>query len=91
MTADEFEMDWHSSIYSKRGGEWDIKARDGDIKVEFTVYDEAVQEAVKDNFEYIADTIRNEILCRIDSAWDEGKITDEERDTIARILEEVVG
>ena len=91
MTVDEFEMDWHSSIYRKRGGEWDIKARDGDMKIEFSVYDEDVQEAVKDNFTDFADTVEQELTERAENAWDLGEISDEEKAIFLRILGKVVG
>ena len=43
MTVDEFEMDPHYHLYRKNEIEWDVKARDGDIRIEFPVYDECVQ------------------------------------------------
>ena len=93
MTADRFEMDLHFLHYHGRDpeGEWTIKVSDGDMNIEFDVYDEYIQEVVKDNFDAFSDTIRNELLCRIDAAWDKDLITDEERDTFARILGKVVG
>ena len=93
MTADRFEMDLHFLHYHGRDpeGEWTVSFADGDVKVEFDVYDEYVQQVIKDNFDYFTDTLKNELLCRIDTAWDKDLITDEERDTFARILEKVVG
>lgn len=93
MTADRFEMDLHFPCYHGRGpeGEWTVKVSDGDVNIEFDVYDEYIQGVVKDNFDAFSDTIKNELLCRIDTAWDKDLITDEERDTFARILGKVVG
>ena len=89
MTCDEFEMDWHSSCYRKRGGEWDFKVRDGDMKIEFSVYDDAVKEAIKDNFEDFSDIVRDELTDRTENAWDNGDISDEEKEIFLRILEKV--
>ena len=89
MTADEFEMDWHSSYYRKRGGEWEIKVRDGDMKIEFSVYDDDVKEAFKDNIEDFSEIIRDELTDRAENAWDNGDISDEEKEIFLRILEKV--
>ena len=91
MTADEFEMDWHSFCYRKRGGEWDIKVRDGDMKIEFSVYDEYIQEALKDNWDYISDMAAKEIADRVLNLWDEGKLTDQQKQTFIDILRMVIG
>ena len=88
MTADGFDMKQVSFIGR---GEWVLRIAEGDSKFNTTVYDDAVQECIADSFDHISDTVKNEILCRLDSAWDEGKVTDEERDNFARILEKVVG
>lgn len=88
MTADEFEMKKHRFLGE---GEWRIRIRDCDLTIQADVYDDAMQECIKDNFDYFTDTIKNELLCRIDAAWDKSEISDEERDTFARILGEVVG
>ena len=90
MTADEFEMDWHSSCYRKRGGEWNIKARDGGMKIEFSVYDENIQESLKDNWDYISDTAANEITDRVLNLWDNGEITDGEKTMFLAILKKVI-
>lgn len=89
MTMDEFEMDPHSRPYY-REIEWDITARDGDIKIEFSVYDEAVQEVVKDSFDYFSDTFKEELIERVESRWDNSEITDEERDTLLRLIEVIL-
>jgi len=91
MTVDEFEMDPHYHLYRKNEIEWDIKARDGDIKIEFSVYDENIQEAVKDNFDSFSETVVRELTERIESKWDNGEISDEDKAAFIRILEKVVG
>ena len=91
MTCDEFEMDWHSSCYRKRGGEWDVKARDGDIKIEFSVYDDAMQECIADNFDYLIDTVGKEITDRVFNMNDLGQITDEEMKIFNKIMLMVIG
>ena len=93
MTADRFEMEPHNTHFGVEiiETEWTVSFADGDVKVEFDVYDEYIQEVVKDNFDYFTDTLKHEPLCRIDTAWDKDLITDEERDTFARILGKVVG
>lgn len=91
MTVDEFEMDPHSHLYRKNEIEWDVKARDGDIKIEFSVYDENIQEAVKDNFDSFSETVVRELTERIESKWDNGEISDEDKAAFIRILEKVVG
>ena len=90
MTADEFEMDLHYRHFrSNSEGIWDIAARDGDVKIGISVYDEDVQEVVKDNFENFSETIEKELLSRLDSLWDQDMITDEERRVFTKILEAV--
>ena len=86
MTVDEFEMDPHYHLYRKNEIEWDIKACDGNIKIEFPVYDEYVQEVVKDNFEYFTETIEKELTERVESEYDEGLLTDAEKAIFLRIL-----
>jgi len=91
MTVDEFEMDPHYHLYRKNEIEWDIKARDGDIKIEFSVYDENIQEAVKDNFDSFSETVVKELTDRLASKWDNGDISDEDKDAFIRILGKVIG
>ena len=91
MTVDEFEMDPHYHLYRKNEIEWDVKARDGDIKIEFSVYDENVQEVVRDNFEYFFETASKEITDRVLNLWAEGKITDREKQGFIDILRMVMG
>lgn len=91
MTMDEFEMDPHSRPYFRNEIEWDIKARDGDIKIEFSVYDENIQETVKDNFDSFSETVVRELTERIESKWDNGEISDEDKAAFIRILGKVIG
>ena len=91
MTMDEFEMDPHYHLYRKNEIEWDVKARDGDIKIEFSVYNDAVQETVKDNFDSFSDTIKKELIERIECAWDNSEISDEDKAAFIRILGKVIG
>ena len=91
MTVDEFEMDPHYHLYRKNEIEWDVKARDGDIRIEFPVYDEYVQQIVKDNFEHFGETVQTELTERVESDWDNGEITDAEKAVFLRILGKVIG
>ena len=91
MTVGEFEMDVHDSIYHNHEIEWRIKACDGDTKIEFYVYDENIQEALKDNFDYIIDTVGKEITERVNNMNDLGQITDEEKAVFNKIMLMVVG
>jgi len=86
MTCDEFEMDPHTSWRKKNEVEWDIKAADGGMSVEFSVYDEYVQETVKDNFEYFEETVEQELTERVENEWDLGNVSDEEKLVFLRIL-----
>ena len=90
MTADEFSMDPHYASFYKETV-WDVTARDGDIKMELRVYDEDVQQIVKDNFEYFAKTVQTELTERIVSDWDNGKITDAEKAVFLEILGRLIG
>ena len=91
MTVDEFEMDPHYHLYRKNEIEWDVKARDGDIRIEFSVYDENIQEAVKDNFENFFETVEQELGERVENMCDLGEISDEEKELFLRILGKVIG
>ena len=86
MTVGDFEMDWHTSCYRKRGGEWNIKARDGDMKIEMNVDDDVMQECITDNFDYVIDTVGKEISYRIANMNDLGQITDEEKAIFDKIM-----
>ena len=90
MTCGEFEMDPHDCIYRNHEIEWHIKVRDGDIKIEFSVYDECIQDAIKDNFDYVIDTVGKEITERVFSMNDLGQITDEEKAVFNKIMMMVI-
>lgn len=90
MTANEFKMDCHYDIYSQTDI-WEISVRDGSMKSEFSVYDEDIQETVKENFEYFMDTAAKEFADRVLNLWDEGKITDREKQGFLDILRMVIG
>ena len=87
MTADEFDMKRHSFLGA---GEWRIKIRDCDIIVQADVYDDAVQECIEENFDYIVETVNKKLIERVKNSWDNGDITDEEKDVFLRILGEVL-
>ena len=89
MTCDEFEMDANYSSWRQRT-QWQIKARDGDMKVEMEVDDDVMQECIQDNFENISDTVTKEIEERTECAWDNSEITDEEKEIFLRILKKVM-
>ena len=87
MTADEFEMKWHTFMGE---GEWRIRIRDCDTIIQADVYDDAMQECIKENFDYVSDILKKELLQRVDNAWDKSKITDEEKESFLKILEVVL-
>ena len=89
MTCDEFDMDANYSSWRQRT-QWQIKARDGDMKVEMEVDDDVMQECIQDNFENISDTVTKEIEERTECAWDNSEITDEEKEIFLRILKKVM-
>ena len=89
MTADEFEMDCHYEIYSQTDI-WEVSVRDGDMKSEFSVYDEDIQEAVRENFEYFTETIEKELTERAESDWDNSLLTDEEKSKFLEILRRIL-
>ena len=91
MTCDEFSMESHTHLYHRNEIEWDIKARDGSVRIEFSVYNDVVQEVVKDNFENFSDTLKDELTDRVVNAWDLGEITDAEKAVFLTILGKVMG
>lgn len=88
MTADEFDMKPHTFMGDH---EWRFKVRDGDLKIEFDVYDDVFQESLKDNWDYICDTAAKEMADRVLNLWDDGKITDNQKQTFIDILRMVIG
>ena len=90
MTSDEFEMDVHYSRCRQRM-QWNIKARDGDMKIEMDVDDDVMQECIADNFDYVIDTVGKEITYRVANMNDLGQITDEEKAVFDKIMLMVVG
>lgn len=89
MTCDEFDMDVHYSSWRQRVM-WQIKAEDGGMKVEMEVDDDMMQECIKDNFDYVIDTVGKEISQRVFNMNDLGQITDEEMAVFNRIMLMVV-
>ena len=87
MTADQFNMR-HLTFMGR--GEWRINIRDCDLAIQADVLDDDVQECIKEQFDYVSDTFKDELLQRVDGAWDESMITDEERESFLRILEVVL-
>ena len=90
MTVDEFEMDPHYHLYRKNEIEWDVKARDGDIRIEFSVYDEYIQETCRENFDYFSESVEQELTQRVENDWDEGLLSDEEKSIFLKILGKVI-
>ena len=90
MTCDEFEMDANYSSWRQRT-QWQIKARDGDMKAEMEVDDDVMQECIVDNFDYIIDTVGKEISYRVANMNDLGQITDEEKAVFDKIMLMVIG
>lgn len=89
MTCDEFEMDTYYSSW-RHHVMWQIKAEDGGMKVEMEVDDDAMQECIKDNLDYVIDTVGKEISQRVFNMNDLGQITDEEMAVFNRIMLMVV-
>ena len=89
MTCDDFEMNGHYSSWRQRSL-WQIKAADGGMKIEMEVDDDVMQECIQDNFENISDTVTKEIEERVECAWDNSEITDEEKEIFLRILKKVM-
>lgn len=87
MTADQFNMR-HLTFMGR--GEWRINIRDCDLAIQADVLDDDVQECIKEQFPYVSDTLKHELLERVDNDWDMGRITDEEKDVFLRILEKVM-
>ena len=87
MTADEFEMKKHKFMGE---GQWRIRIRDCDTIIQADVFDDAIQECIEENFDYVSDTLKKKVLQRVDNAWDESAISDEERESFLRILEVVL-
>ena len=90
MTCDEFSMESHTHLYHRNEIEWDIKARDGSVRIEFSVYNDVIQEVVKDNFEDFSVTVSDEITERVECAWDNGEISGAEKEMFIRILKKVM-
>lgn len=90
MTCDGFEMDAHYSSWRQRI-QWMIKAEDGEMKIEMEVYDEDVQEALSDNFDYIIETVGKDLTERVENMNDLGQITDEEKAIFNKIMLMVIG
>lgn len=89
MTCDEFEMDAHYSSWRQRIL-WQIKAADGDMKIEMDVNDDVMQECIADNFDYVIDTVGKEITERVINMNDLGQITDEEMKIFNKIMLTVI-
>ena len=85
MTCDDFEMYADYSSWRQRA-QWNIKARDGDMKIEMNVDDDVMQECITDNFDYVIDTVGKEISYRIANMNDLGQITDEEKAIFDKIM-----
>ena len=90
MTVDEFEMDPHYSWRKKNETEWYVKASDGGMKVEFSVYDEYIQETFRENFDYFSESVEQELTQRVENDWDEGLLSDEEKSIFLKILGKVI-
>ena len=88
MTADEFDMEPHTFM---GGHEWRFKVRDGDLKIQFDVYDDSLQECLKDNYDYIVDGIAAEITDRVNCMCDDGEITEEQRQIFNAVMLKVIG
>ena len=88
MTCDEFEMEPHTFLGDR---EWRFKVRDGDLKIQFDVYDDSLQECLKDNYDYIVDGIAAEITDRVNCMCDDGEITEEQKQIFNAVMLKVIG
>ena len=57
MIVDRFQMDAHYDSWRKRW-DWDIKASYSDMKMEFSVGDEDIQDTVRYNFEMFEEMMK---------------------------------
>ena len=89
MTCDEFDMNCHYALYDK-SHEWDVSMRDGDTKISFSVPDDMMQECIDNNFDYVIDTVAENINERVVNMNDLGQITDEEKAVFDKILFKVI-
>ena len=87
MTCDGFYV---KNISFMDRGRWRLRFTEGDCEAQIEVYDDAVQEAVEDNFPYISETVCKKIEERVECAWDNSEITDEERTMFLTILKKVM-
>ena len=88
MTAYEFDM---KQINFMGQGEWEINVSDGDTKIKTVVYDEAVQECIRDEFDNISDTVKDVLTQRAVIMWDKYQMTDTEKAIFLEILGKVIG
>ena len=88
MTVYDFGM---KQITFMGQGEWEINVSDGDTKIKTVVYDEAVQECIRDEFDNISDTVKDVLTERAISMWDNYEMTDTEKAVFLEILGKVIG
>ena len=88
MTADEFEMEPRTFLGDH---EWRIRMRDGDVKIQFDVCDEDLQECLKDRYDYVVDTIAKEIADRAENLYDDGRISEDEKQIFNMVMKMVIG
>ena len=89
MIVDGFQMDAHYDSWSKRWN-WDIKASYSDMKMEFSVGDEDIQDIVRYNFEMFGDMIKEELTERFIGMWDKDEFTDDEKKIFLELLGRVI-
>ena len=88
MTAYDFDM---QQINFMGKGEWEINVSDGDTKIKTVVYDEAVQDCVREQFDNISDTVKRVLIDRANGMWDNYQMTDTEKAVFIDILSRVIG
>ena len=89
MTVDDLTVDVHYNHWRAKR-EWDMEISYGDLKTEFSVEDDDIQNMITENFDYIEDTVAGILTGRIYDLWDKEKITDSERAVFLEILRKVI-
>lgn len=90
MVADEFNADCYRHTYRNNSPVWDFKVREGSIEMEFSVYDEDVQEVFKDNIAYLSSTIEKALIKNAEIKLDDDEINECDLAVFKEILKKVL-
>ena len=86
MTCDYFDLNVKTNTV-------EIAANDCSMKVEMDVYYEDFVDALlhtKDNLDYIAEPLKDELIRRAGNEWDLGKISDDELNMFKTVMEMIL-